>query len=91
MNGIGVPVNGTVASHVASAAADTTNDVRCKVTLLGTVVFAMTNATAVLANLVLVVAESTVKCRKFPQLVPLVIVLTFRGRGSLDRCVSRSQ
>ena len=55
-----VPVDGAVASHVSSTAADTTYDVRCKVTLLGAVVFAMANATTVLANLVLVVAESTV-------------------------------
>lgn len=63
---------------MSSATADTAYDIRCEVTLLGAVVFTMANATAVLANLVLVVAESTVERRQLSQLIPLVIVLALR-------------
>ena len=77
------PVDCTVASHVAGAATDTADDVRCKVTLLRTVVLAVTYTTAVLANLVFVVAQRAVKSGKLAQLVTLVVVLTFGSRGSL--------
>ena len=65
------------------ASADTADDVRCEVTLLGTVVLAMANITTVLADLVLVVAERTVKRGKLPKLVTFVIILAFGGGCSL--------
>ena len=65
------------------ASADTADDVRCEVTLLGTVVLAMANITTVLADLVLVVAERTVKRGKLPELVTFVIILAFGGGCSL--------
>ncbi|KAI9057220.1 hypothetical protein FKP32DRAFT_1365528 [Trametes sanguinea] len=79
-----VPVDSTVAGHVTGAAADATDDVRCEVTLLWTIVLPMTNTTAVLANLVFVVAKSTVESGEFAKLVALVVVLAFRSRGGLE-------
>lgn len=81
MSGVGIPVDGTVASHVPSAATDTTDNVRCEVTLFGTVILAVTDTAAVLTNLVLIVTESTVEGGQLSELVTLVVVLTFR-RGS---------
>ena len=69
---------------MSSATTDTANDVRCKVTLFGTVVFTVADSTAVLADLVFIVSEGTVERCQLPQLVSLVIVLAFRGRGSLQ-------
>ena len=83
MNGVGIPVDSAVAGHVTRASTDTANDVRCKVTLLRTGVLAVTYTTAVLANLVFVIAQSTVKSGKLAQLVTLVIVLAFGGGSSL--------
>lgn len=68
---------------MASIAAGAANDVRSKVTLLGTVIFTVTDTTAVLANLIFVVAERTVQRSKFAKLVALVVVLTFGGGSSL--------
>ena len=84
MNGVGIPVDSAVAGHVTRASTDTANDVRCKVTLLRTVVLAVTYTTAVLASLVFVIAQSTVKSGKLAQLITLVVVLTFGSRGSLQ-------
>jgi hypothetical protein len=72
-----------IACHVAGGAAETADDVGGEVALLRAVVLAMAEPAAVLANLVFVVAEGTVKCGKFAKLVPLVVVLALRGRSSL--------
>lgn len=74
---------GTVASHVASITTDAADDVGGEVWLVGTVVLAVTNLTAVLAGLVLVVTESTVESSKLTELVALELVLSFGDRGSL--------
>lgn len=55
------PVDCTVASHVTSTAADATDDVRCEVALLWTVVLAVTDATTILAYLVLVITKGTIQ------------------------------
>ena len=81
MRNVRVPVNGTVTSHVSGTTADSADDVRCEVTLFGTVILAMTDSTAILTNLVFIVTKSTVKSCKFSKLVTLVVVLTLR-RGS---------
>lgn len=52
---------GTIARHVASITTDTTDDASCEILALGTVVLAVTDLTAVLAGLVLVVSEGTVE------------------------------
>jgi hypothetical protein len=67
---------------MTSAATNSANDVRGKVALLGTFVFTVTNATAVLTYLILIVTKSTIQSRKLAQLVPLVLVLAFRRGGS---------
>lgn len=74
---VGVFVDLTVASHVARTTANTTNNISCEVALLRTVIFAMSKATAVLADLVLVITEGTVQCGEFAKLVALVIILAF--------------
>jgi hypothetical protein len=63
---------------MSSTAANTTNDVSSKVLLFRAIVFAMTNSTAILANLILVITKSTVQGCKFPKLVAFMIVLAFR-------------
>ena len=83
MGEVGVSVNGTITSHMPGATADTADDVRCEVTLLRTVILAMTNTTAILADLVLVIAQSTVQSRELAELITLVVILPFWGRRSL--------
>jgi hypothetical protein len=68
---------GTVASHMPSLTTDTTDDAGREVLFLGTVVLAMTNLTAVLAGLVLVVSKGTVESCKLTELVALEFVLAF--------------
>jgi len=69
---------------VARATTNTTNDVSCEVALLWTVIFAMPKAPTVLANLVLVVTESTVQCCEFAKLIAFVVILAFGRRCSLE-------
>jgi hypothetical protein len=68
---------------VASVAADTTNDIGSEVSLLGAIVFAMANLTTVLASLVLIITEGTVKGGEFTQLITLKLVLAFGNGCSL--------
>jgi hypothetical protein len=63
---------------VSSAATHTANDVSSEVTLLRAVVFAMADATTVLADLVFVVTKRTVECCQLAELVPLVVILALR-------------
>ena len=84
MGEVGVSVNGTITSHMSGATADTADDVRCEVTLLRTVILAMTNTTAILADLVLVIAQSTVQSREFAKLVTFMVILSFGSRSSLQ-------
>jgi hypothetical protein len=73
---------GTITSHMARVTADTTDDVRSEVALLGAVIFAMPDLTAILASLVLIVTKSTVERRQLTKLVSLEFVLAFWNRGS---------
>lgn len=50
---------------MASIATDTANDIGSEISLFRAVVLAMSNLTAVLARLVLVIAESTVEGSEF--------------------------
>ena len=58
---VGVLIDSAVPSHMSGASANTTNDVSSKVTLFGAIIFAVTDATTVLTNLIFVVAKSTVQ------------------------------
>jgi hypothetical protein len=49
---------------MASIATDTTDDIGCDVSLFGAIVFTVTNLTAVLACLILVVTKCTVERSK---------------------------
>lgn len=86
-----VRLDSTVTRHMPSAAANAADDVGGEVALLWTVIFAMTESSAVLADLILVVTQGTVQRREFTKLVALVIVLTFRGGSGLKRMVSMNE
>jgi hypothetical protein len=64
-------------------ATHTTNYVRGEVSLFRAVVFAVTNLTAILTSLVLIVTESTVESSKLTKLVALELVLAFWNGCSL--------
>lgn len=67
---------------MSSTAADTADNVSCKITLFLTVEFTMSNTTAVLTDLVFIVAERAIQGRKFAKLISFVVVLAFGcGRG----------
>lgn len=61
-----------------------TDNVCGEITLLRTVILAMANTTTVLANLVLIIAQSTVESGKFTELVPFVVILAFGCRSGLE-------
>lgn len=86
---VGVLVHSTITSHVPSTAANTTDNISSEIALFRAVVFAMSDTATVLANLVLIIAQSTVESRKFTELVTLVIILTFWSRCSLYRCLAK--
>lgn len=71
---------GTITGHVASITTNAADDACCVVLLLGAVVFAMANLTAVLAGLVFIVAQRSVESSQFSQLVSLKLILGF-GSG----------
>lgn len=74
---------GTIPGHVAGVATDAADDAGGVVLALGTVVLAVTDLAAVLAGLVLVVAEGTVEGGELTKLVSLELVLTFGDGGGL--------
>jgi hypothetical protein len=59
--------------------ADTTNNIRCKVALLGADVLAMSNLTTVLTSLVLIITKGAIHGSERSKLVLLVFILTFGG------------
>ena len=69
--------------HVTSATTDSTDDTGSPVLLFGTVVLSMSDSTAILTNLILVVSKRSVERGEFSKLTSLVIVLSFRYRRSL--------
>jgi hypothetical protein len=69
---------------------DTTDDVCREVLGLGTVVFAMTDLSAILAGLVLVVTKGTVESCELTKLISLQLILSFGDRGRLN-CVKSCQ
>ena len=71
---------------MACVTADSADDACREVLALGAVVLAVTNLTAVLASLVLIVSEGTVEGSQLTKLVTLELVLTFGDRGSLREC-----
>lgn len=69
---------------MTSLTTDATDDAGSEVLLLWTVVLAMTNLSAVLTGLVLVVTKGTVEGGKLAELVALEFVLAFRDGSSLN-------
>lgn len=61
-----------------------TDNVGGKRPRLGTLVLSVTLFTTILTQLVLVVSQSTVQRGEFSQLISLVVVLAFWGRGGLQ-------
>lgn len=76
---------GTVTSHVSRVATNTTDDAGRVVLTLRAIVLAVTNLSAVLASLVLVVSQGTVESSQFSKLISLQFVLTFRNGSSLHK------
>jgi hypothetical protein len=68
---------------MTSITADATDDVCCKVALLGTIVLAMAYLTAVLASLIFIITERSVESSELTKLVSLELILAFRNRSSL--------
>jgi len=60
---------------VSSATTHTANDVSGEVTLLRTVVFAVADATTILADLVLVITKRAVERCQLTELIALVVIL----------------
>lgn len=75
----------TVTRHVSGVAAHATDYVRGEVTLLWTVVLAVTDLAAILAGLILVVTEGTVESSEFTELVALKLILSFWDGGGLQQ------
>jgi hypothetical protein len=68
---------------MTSTTANATDDVSSEITLFGAVIFSVSNATTVLANLIFVVSKCSVQSSEFAELIALVIVLTFGSGSSL--------
>lgn len=75
---------------MSSLTTDTTDNTGSEILLLWAVVLAVTDFTAVLAGLVLVVTEGTVEGSKLTKLVALEFVLAFRNRSGLGALMSVS-
>ena len=69
---------------MASIATDATDDVGSEVLGFRAVELAMSNLTAILASLVLIITEGTVKSSEFTKLIALQLILTFGDRCSLE-------
>jgi len=78
----------TVSGHMTGVATDTADDVRSVVLLLWTVVFAMTDLSAVLASLILVITQSTVQSSELTKLVTLELVLSLRNGCCLQELLA---
>lgn len=68
---------------MTSVATDATNDIGGEVLGVRAIVLAVTDFTAVLTSLVLIITECTVERCEFAQLVSLELVLAFGDGGSL--------
>lgn len=82
--GTPLPVR-TIARHMSRISADTADDVGGIILLLRAIVLAVADLAAVLACLVLVVAQSSVQGGKLAKLIPLELVLALGDRGSLEK------
>ena len=60
---------------MSSTATHTANDVSSEVTLLRTVVFAVTDPTTILADLVLVITKRAIEGGQLAELITLVVIL----------------
>jgi hypothetical protein len=74
---------------VPSISTDTADDIGREVSLLGTVIFSVSNLTTVLAGLVFVVSKSTVEGGKLTKLIAFQLVLAFGYRRGLDLLVTK--
>lgn len=71
---------------MSSIAANAANNICGEILGVGAVVLAVADFTAVLASLILVVTESTVKRGELTKLIALQLVLALRNGGSLRIC-----
>lgn len=75
-----IPIR-TIPGHMTCITTNATDDVGGEVALFGAVKFSVTYLTAILASLVLIIAESPVERCKLTKLVTLELILAF-GYGS---------
>lgn len=88
---VGVATTSAVARHMARTTTQSADDVGGVDALLRALPTTMALLTTVLAKLVLVVSEGTVKRGEFSELITLVVVLAFGcRRGGLDDLVNKS-
>lgn len=73
----------TIASHMTGVTTHATDDVGGEITLLGTVVLAMTNLSTVLTTAVFIISQRSVEGGELSKLVALEFVLAFGDRSSL--------
>jgi len=69
---------------MAGVTTDTANDIGRVILPFGAVVLAMTDLTAILTGLVLIVTQCAVQSSQFTELTSLKLILTLGDRGSLD-------
>ena len=82
---IRIPVDLTVTCHVAGATTHATDDISSEVALFWAIIFTVTKATAILTDLIFVITKCTIQSGELAKLVTLVIILSFRGGGRLQR------
>ena len=70
---------------MAGTPAYTTYDVSRNIALFRAVVLAMTYTTTVLTDLIFIISQSSVQSSQLSQLIPLVVILSFRSRGCLEK------
>lgn len=81
---------GAIPGHVTSVAADSADDIGGKIALLWAVELAMTDLTAILTSLVLIITESTIESGELTKLIALQLVLTFgNGCGCFNHIVDQ--
>jgi hypothetical protein len=80
----------TVFGHVTSISADSADNAGSEVPLLRTIIFAMSDLTAILTSLIFIITKSTVKGCKLSELVSFEFILDLWDRSrSLDDVVDQ--
>ena len=76
-----VSMSNTIPCHVSHISTVPAHHICSEIPLLWTIVFPMTELSAILTRLILIVSQSSVEHGELSKLVSLVVVLLIRGRG----------